>query len=169
MRTQAQILSTKNVAINSPQAGLVAVWPLDGNGNAIVGGFNGTPGGTTSFESLPEPPAGAWLTTSQLPGYQFKVRISGSLTGSQVTPCVPETLCVSGAVAGRTEVFVRIVGPKPNGFLWPNIIKFNTSQVEVWIEQLSTGQRNFYLLPASAADSGDLPGLFDKNGFLPPP
>jgi hypothetical protein len=166
-RTQAQILSTKNVAINSPQTGLVAVWPLDGNGNAVVGGFNGNPNGTTSFQSIPEPPAGPWLTTTQLPGYQFKVRISGSLIGAQVTPCVPETLCVSGAVVGRTEVFLRIVGPKPNGFLWPNIIKFNTSQVEVWIEQLATGQRNYYLLPASSADSGELPGLFDKNGFLP--
>lgn len=168
VRTQSQILSTKNVAISAPQAGLVAVWSLDGNANATVGGFNGSTGGTTSFQSIPEPPAGAWLTTSELPGYQFKVRIGGSLTGAKVTPCVGETLCVSGAVAGRSEVFVRIVGPKPNGFLWPNIIKFNTSQVEVWIEQLATGQRNYYLLPASAADSGQLPGLFDSNGFLPP-
>ncbi len=45
-RTTAQIRSAINVRIHAPQAGLVAVWPLDGNGNDVVGGHNGTLMGT---------------------------------------------------------------------------------------------------------------------------
>lgn len=48
-RTQAQIQSTMNTAIKTPTAGLVAVWPLDTNGKAAVGGYDGTVVGTPLF------------------------------------------------------------------------------------------------------------------------
>jgi len=118
----------------------------------------------------PDPPAGPWLETSELPGFRFKVRITGGgaeLPSRQEARCVPETLCISGAVPGRSELFLRMVGPKPNGFLWPNIVKFSTSQIEIWIEQLSTGQLNYYKLDAAAAGETDLNGLFDRFGFEP--
>jgi len=118
----------------------------------------------------PDPPAGAWLQTSELPGFRFKVRITGGgaeLPTRQEAGCVPETLCISGAIPGRSELFLRMVGPKPNGFLWPNIVKFSTSQIEIWIEQISTGQLNYYKLDAAAAGESDLNGLFDRFGFEP--
>ncbi len=74
---------------------------------------------------------------------------------------------MSGAVAGRSEVFVRIIGPRPNGFLWPNVVKFTTSRIEVWIEQTETGQVQYYDLPAADPNAGILAGLFDRNGFAP--
>ncbi len=41
-RSVSQIRSKINVVVHSPQAGLVAVWPLDGGANDVVGGHNGT-------------------------------------------------------------------------------------------------------------------------------
>jgi hypothetical protein len=114
------------------------------------------------------PPDGPWLTTTALPKFRFKARIaSGSqqIAGSLETDCVPETLCVSGAARGRSEVFVRIIGPRPNGFLWPSIVKFTVSQVEVWIEQTATGRLRYYKLPAQGPSDMSLPGLVDREGF----
>ena len=45
-RTTAQIRSTINVRVNTPQPGLVAVWPLDGNTLEVIGGRNGAVGGS---------------------------------------------------------------------------------------------------------------------------
>jgi hypothetical protein len=116
------------------------------------------------------PPDGPWLTTPALPRFRFKVRITSGaqqIAGVQETDCVPETLCVSGAARGRSEVFVRIIGPRPNGFLWPSIVKFTTSQVEVWIEQTATGRLRYYKLPAQGPADTSLPGLVDREGFQP--
>jgi hypothetical protein len=74
---------------------------------------------------------------------------------------------MSGALAGRSELFVRIVGPRPNGFLWPTLVRFTPSRVEVWIEQLATGDVRHYVLPASGPGDDTLPGLQDRTGFQP--
>lgn len=116
----------------------------------------------------PDPPSATPLTSPSLPGFRFWVRISDNRLGTSAdTPCPSETICVAGAIPTRAEVFARIVGPKPNGYLWPNIVKFNTTKTEVWIQQVSTGDTKYYLLPALAQDSSTLPGLVDKTGFLP--
>jgi len=39
--------------------------------------------------------------------------------------------------------------------------------VEVWIEQIATGQVRYYLLPGVDVNSGELPGFVDRTGFLP--
>jgi len=135
------------------------LWALD-----LEGG--GPPAG-----SDPPPPPGPWLTADSLPGFRVKVRITpqagASITGSREPVCIPETLCVSGALAGRSEVFVRVVGPRPNGRLWPILVKFSTSQVEVWIEQLASGEVEYYLLEGARPGFDELPGLFDREGFRP--
>ena len=41
------------------------------------------------------------------------------------------------------------------------------SQVEVWIQQLDGGEVRYYFLPGADPDSSELPGFFDRNGFLP--
>jgi hypothetical protein len=121
--------------------------------------------------TAPEPPPGTWLATPAVPGFRVKVRVGGpsGIAGLQVTPCIGETLCVSGAVANRAEVFVRVVGPKPNGKLWPTLVKFSTSRIEVWIEQTSRGIVRYYDLAAGAAGEDQIPltGLADKLGFDP--
>ena len=124
-----------------------------------------------AFElAVVEPPVGPWLSTSALPGFRAKVRITSGTTvsaGEKVSACIVDTLCVSGAVAGRPEVFVRVVGPKPNGRLWPTLAKFSTSQIEVWIEQQSTGEVRYYRLEGAKPGDDSLPGLFDREGFTP--
>lgn len=118
-------------------------------------------------EADPPPPAGNWLSTSAIPGFEAKVRVSGDRTGAKEADCIEETLCVSGAVAGRPEVFVRVVGPKPNGFLWPTLVKFNTTQAEIWLRQVKTGKTNYYLLEGARPGFDELQGLFDREGFVP--
>lgn len=119
----------------------------------------------------PAPPAGAWLESEAIPGFRVKARItahSGARQPVRKEPaCIPETLCVSGAVPGRPELFVRIVGPKPNGHLWPTLVKLSTSTIEVWIEQKVTGILRYYRLQGASPESDELPGLFDRTGFLP--
>ncbi|HYH46048.1 MAG TPA: fibronectin type III domain-containing protein [Thermoanaerobaculia bacterium] len=109
---------------------------------------------------------GGFITTPAFPDFRFRILINGNLARRE-NDCLPETLCVSGAVPGRSEVFVRIVGPRPNGFLWPNIIKFTTSRVDVEIQQISRGATKTYVLPGVDATSNDLIGFFDRTGFLP--
>lgn len=116
------------------------------------------------------PDEGEWLVTPEIPGFRFQVRIEprpGVAQPVRTEPCIPETLCVSGAIPGRSELFVRIVGPKPNGRLWPTLTPFSTSRIEVWIEQLSTGIVRHYVLEGARPGSSDLSGQFDRSGFPP--
>ncbi|HUP42210.1 MAG TPA: hypothetical protein VM599_03290 [Thermoanaerobaculia bacterium] len=122
------------------------------------------------LEGRAPPPENA-LTSPELPGYRVWVLITGrpgdSRWGAEVPACLAETICASGAVPGRVEVMVRVVGPKPNGFLWPLLVKLTTSRVEVWIEQEATGELRYYLLPGASPGDDTLPGLFDRRGFSP--
>lgn len=121
-------------------------------------------------EPAPDPPSEEFFVSPVFPGFGFQVRITGgagSIPGTFEPDCIPETVCVSGALPGRSEVFLRIVGPKPNGYLWPTLVKFSTSEVEVWIEQISTGAVQYYKLDGASRGNDTLPGLFDREGFLP--
>ena len=116
---------------------------------------------------VPGAPFASWLRGPDLPGFEVQVRIGGAREGAMEPLCIPETLCASGAVPGRSEVFVRVVGPKPNGRLWPTLVKFSTSEVEVWIRQLSTGEIEYYRRRGARPGISELPGLFDREGFQP--
>lgn len=115
--------------------------------------------------------SGDFLTSSNFPDFRFRVRIippgGATIQGRKENVCIPDTLCVSGALAGRSEVFLRIIGPRPNGFLWPTIVRFTPSRVEVDIQQISTGILKTYVLPAVPPESDELCGLQDRMGFLP--
>lgn len=117
---------------------------------------------------VPALPPGPYLTSDELPSFRFKVRITAGdavFVGQREDDCVPETLCVSGALPGRSELFLRMIGPRPNGFLWTQLVRFTPSRVEVWAEQLSTGQVNYYDLPALPSADTELAGLVDKEAF----
>ena len=62
-----------------------------------------------------------------------------------------------------------VVGPKPNGKLWPTLVKFSTSRIEVWIEQTGSSVVRYYELPAVTPGEQrlSLDGLADKLGFDP--
>jgi hypothetical protein len=169
-RTQSQIQSTLHSELSTPQPGLVAVWSFDLTTADLVGGHDGTLHGDANFVR-PLPPSGAWVTTPDLPGFEFQVKITpngaSSIVGTPVNDCPSETLCMAGAVLSRSEVLVRIVGPKPNGYLWPNVIRFTTSRVEVWIEKTGSAIPNYYELAALPTDSDIQTGVVDKLGFLP--
>lgn len=120
----------------------------------------------------PPPPAGPWLTTPEIPGFRVKARFTtsgGAIAGQPVTPCIGETLCVAGSLPDRAELFVRVVGPKPNGKLWPTLVKFSTTRIEVWIEQTGKGVVRYYELPEVTPGEQllSLDGLADKLGFDP--
>ncbi|HUP42799.1 MAG TPA: hypothetical protein VM599_06265 [Thermoanaerobaculia bacterium] len=120
----------------------------------------------------PEPPAGLdWLTTPELPGFRMKAAITppgGPVVGGQrVDLCIPETLCIHGALAGRPEVFAKIIGPRPNGFLWVQAARFTPSQVELWVEQPATGTVRYYRLEPVGPGADDVSGLQDRGAFLP--
>ena len=155
---------------------------LDVDGRRLDGTFltplgDGSPAIGDTFTLLkgpPPPPVDSpdeLLTDPDFPGFRFALRITdqagGSRLGTSEPACLPETLCIAGALPGRTEVMVRIVGPKPNGYLWPTIARLSTSQVEVWIEQVATGTIRYYLLPGAAPGVDELTGLFDRQGFHP--
>lgn len=114
---------------------------------------------------------GEWLSTPELPGFEFQVVITQSggstVTGERTSQCIPETFCASGALAGRPEVFVKMIGPRPNGFLWVQISRFTPSQVDVRVRQESTGEVNQYTLPAVGPASDDVSGLQDREAFSP--
>jgi hypothetical protein len=162
------------VAANAIQAGitnLTAQTSYTFRVRAVNGGTTSGP----SNQATATTPAGTgggsdYLTTSAIPNFRFKVRIFNTATplaGRKETDCIPETLCVSGAITGRSEVFVRVVGPRPNGYLWPTLVRFTPSRVEVDVQQISTGITKTYVLEAVPADSDSLSGLQDRTGFLP--
>jgi hypothetical protein len=118
----------------------------------------------------PEPPYDTWLRTPELAGFEFQVRISAageSREGDLDLDCQSETLCVAGAVSGRSEVYVRVVGPKPNGRLWPEVIKFSTSRVEAWIRQISSGEVIYFDLDGLGPGDEELDGRVERQGFVP--
>lgn len=112
----------------------------------------------------PPPPELPWLAAPGLPGFEVKVRI-GTTAGASVADCVPETLCVSGALAGRPELFVKVVGPRPNGHLWVQVARFTPSPAEVWLRRIATGRVNHYLLGPVGPASPGVPGLQDRRAF----
>ena len=121
-------------------------------------------------DATPAPPSGPWLTTREVPGFRFKARITSgntSTNGRSEADCIDETLCLSGSLPGRSELFTRIIGPRPNGQLWVNLVRFTPSEVEVWIEQTASRQVNYYRLGALPQGGSTLIGLVDKEAFDP--
>lgn len=117
----------------------------------------------------PPPPEGEFLVSEEVPGFRFKVRISdqggGTRPGTLEDACLPETLCASGALAGRSEVLLRVVGPSPNGHLWPIFVRFTTSMVEIWVERIDTGEVRYYRLAPTVPGGNELEAGFDRFGF----
>lgn len=142
-------------------------------GAATVIGAIPVPHGITGLAAGPAPDAGCpsgFFGDSSYPDFCFRVRIgapASALAGTREPSCLQETVCVSGAVPGRSEIFLRIIGPRPNGFLWPTIVRFTPSRVAVDIRQKSSGKTNQYVLPAIPPGVDELSGLQDRTGFMP--
>jgi hypothetical protein len=167
-RSGSELQAAIHTRIYHPQPGLVAVWGLDANARDGLDRHDGSLHGRLGF--LTVIPPGAYLAAPLLPDFRFKVVIGTGaqrVAGRLAPDCVPETACVSGQLLGRSELFLRVIGPRPNGFLWPTLVKFTPAQVEIWMEQISSGDLQYYMLEGAAPGVDDLPGLFDRQGFLP--
>lgn len=123
--------------------------------------------GLSPTPTPPDPPAGAWLESDQMEGFDAKVRIGRRTRGQSVVPCVAESLCVAGALADRPEVFLKVIGPRPNGKLWVQVNRFTPSEVEVWLRQRATGTTRYYRLAPVAASATRVSGLQDREAFDP--
>jgi hypothetical protein len=115
----------------------------------------------------PEPPSGPWLGSTGLPRFEAKVLINGTIPGESVAACIAETMCVSGALAGRPEIFIKVIGPRPNGFLWSQISRFTPSRVQVWLRRKADSEVKYYDLAAVPPGSDDISGLQDREAFQP--
>jgi hypothetical protein len=141
--------------------------------NDIDGAFQTTFNRISQFlvGTTPDPPTSNWLTTGEQPGFEFQTRITAAggtpVLGSKEGNCIAESICLSGALAGRPEVFVKLIGPRPNGFLWVQISRFTPSEVEVWVRQTATGEINYYDLDPVGAGTDDVSGLQDREAFSP--
>jgi hypothetical protein len=94
----------------------------------------------------------AELAPLEFPDFRFRVLVVGgdddvSGTLEPAASCLAETACVSGALPGRTEVMLRVIGPRPNGFLWFQAVRFTPSRVVIEARQVSTSIVRHYLLP----------------------
>ncbi len=121
--------------------------------------------------SPPPPPTGDWLESAELPGFRAKVRVTPAgrepLAGRGADDCIAETLCVVGALDGRPEAFLKVIGPRPNGHLWVQVSRSTPSAVELWVEQTATGELRYYRLPAVGPGEADVSGLQDREAFTP--
>lgn len=115
----------------------------------------------------PPPPSNDWLTSPELPGFEGQVRFRGERLGAAEPVCIAETLCVSGALPGRPEVFVKVIGPRPNGFLWVQVSRFTPSRVEIWLRRTAGGETCYYRLEAVGPSADDVSGLQDREAFRP--
>lgn len=168
--TSDEINAVMQGPILAPQPGLVAAWSLDhitdGTFDDAAGSHDATGHGEGSIVAPPVP-AGSWITVPDLSRYRFKVRINGVTTGTQVPGCMPETVCIAGVIPSRTEVLLRVIGPRPNGWMHAQVIKFTVSRVEVWVNDLATGLTRYYELNSVGAESSILPGIVHKEAFVP--
>jgi hypothetical protein len=124
-----------------------------------AGGSSGTPSAPLAIESPDLPAFRIWV--------RFTPPSSAPTWGTPVEPCLAQALCAAGSLPSRAEVIVRVIGPKPNGFLWPQIVRFTTDPVEVWVQQKATGEIRYYALPEGSPESETLTGRFDRFGFRP--
>jgi ELWxxDGT repeat protein len=129
------------------------------------------PGPEDGTEPPPPPPPGEWLASPELPGFRAKARITPPglppAAGRRVADCIVETLCIEGLLAARPEAFLKVIGPRPNGFLWVQISRFTPSEIELWVEQTATGELRYYRLGAVGPGDPDVSGLQDRGAFRP--
>ena len=137
---------------------------------ALFDEVNLCPAGTCPVQSIPGPPYAQWIQSPQLPGFSAQVRIAaggGTFPGIRENDCIAETICVRGLVPGRPEIFIKVVGPRPNGYLWSQVTRFTPSKVDVWLRQDSTGAIRWYRLDAVPPTAGELSGIEDRTAYLP--
>ena len=165
--TAAELQDVMERPLVAAHPGLVAVWAFDQNVLDLPGGHDVTDVGGSPVFVIATEPVGSWITVPEIDDFRFKARISGGTIGTEVGGCPSETVCIAGLIPSRTEVLARVIGPRPNGYMHAQLIKFTVSRVEVWIEQLSTGSLRYYELHSVPGETAVLPGFVDKTAFLP--
>ena len=148
------------------RGGALVAWRREPSDPEVVGFVAGPAGGQSGPPSAPFAIEGP-----ELPGFRAWVRFSpansAQIWATPLEPCLAQALCAAGAVPARAEVIVRIIGPRGNGFLWPQAVRFTTDLTEVWLQRKATGDIRYYLLPQGDPGTETLTGLLDRHGFFP--
>ena len=119
---------------------------------------------------VPVPAGTIWQVDPIRPNLRSTVVVTNSteqIVGTPTPTCVAESVCFAGALPDRPEIAIRIVGPKPNGRLWPTLVRWSTLRLEVWVEDRQSSQLRYYCLPAIQPGNDSLSGLVDRNGITP--
>ncbi len=154
----------------APAGAVAATLALVMRKNEAGGSFHGLyddtrlcPEGTCALQ------LGSELSSPAFPDFRFKVTFEsgiGAVAGALEPVCLDETVCVSGAVPGRVELQLRVIGPRPNDHLWFQGVRFTPSRVVIEARQLSTGVVREYVL--EAVGRGERPtNLEDRTAFTP--
>jgi len=152
--------------VTGGRGGALVAWRPSPSSPLLMGFVVGPAGGESGPPSAPFA-----IESPRLPGFRAWVRFdppfNAALWGTPVEPCLAQALCAAAVLPSRAEVVVRLIGPRANGFLWPQIVRFTTDPVEVWVQQKTTGAIRYYLLPAGSPGTDTLTGRFDRFGFRP--
>lgn len=148
------------------RGGALVAWRPSPSSTLLEGFVVGTAGGQSGPPSAPFA-----IDSPALPAFRAWVRFSPADTapfwGTPVDTCLAQALCAAGVITTRAELIARVIGPRPNGFLWPQIVHFTTDPTEVWLQEKTTGATRYYLLPEGSPGTDTLTGLFDRHGFMP--
>ena len=156
-----------------------AFMPVSAGSSGVAADSGSSPdAGLTEWTALPstaEALAAAngdgWLTTSEIPGFRFRVGFTSAtgapFFGAKESDCLADTLCVSSELAGRAAVLLRIIGPRNNGFFWFQAMRFPAQQADIEVQQLSTGVIKTYRLDRLDPDDTEIPGRLDRTAFQP--
>jgi hypothetical protein len=106
-RSQEQIRRWMHVAVDEPLPGLLANWRLAGDYGDNVGGFHGTPQGTTSFNNLNPPPAQPLTVTLDRGFNELPLRRHGHAVA--YLPEADQALLIGGFRSGAISTAVDLL------------------------------------------------------------
>ncbi len=113
-RGQAQIRQFINQRINTPQAGLVGVWALDGSGDDVVGSRDGTQQGT-GVGFLTDPPGGSCSNSGNFICFQNRFSVKAAYRSGGPGTALADALPVDSTLISGVYSF-------PNAETWQILV-----------------------------------------------
>jgi len=169
-RTQDQIRSTINTPINSPQAGLVAVYHLDGNAADAIAGHNGSTNGTAGYLVSPVALGCGSSTTSQLclAGNRFAVTVKwidhdGNRGNGSVVVAGPDSGVFWFFGSSNWELMVKVLNacPAPFNRYWAFSAATTDVHYQLIVTDFKSGQTKRYF----NYDGNNAPAVNDTDAF----
>jgi hypothetical protein len=146
-RTQVQIQAAMGAPISTPQAGLVAVWNLDGNGDDAIGARDASVLGTVAFSPG---------LSMDLLGERFRVEMSwqSALDGGHAfpVPLTDNTGTFYFVNPANYEVMLKVInGCSVNNRYWVFVAGLTNVEAELTVTDTETGAVKVYGNPLGTA------------------